>query len=148
MLEIRQGEARDLAGVAAVQAASPEAAQWNPADYLDYEFRVATSETGVAGFLVARRVAEGEAEILNLAVAPQFRRQGVARALAESFLEGFPGAVYLEVRASNTSAQEFYKTFGFQQVSVREGYYHTPAEAAIVLKFHSCYRGDRRSYRL
>ena len=50
----------DLAAIAAIQAASPEAAQWNPADYLKHDCRVADVNSCVAGFLVTRQVAPGE----------------------------------------------------------------------------------------
>jgi ribosomal-protein-alanine N-acetyltransferase len=111
---------------------------WPPGDYLQYDLRVAERQRRVAGFLVARRTAEGEAEVLNLAVAPEFRRQGVARALMRAFLHGFQGDVFLEVRSSNLSALEFYKSLGFQELTLRTDYYERPPEAAIVMKFHSC----------
>jgi ribosomal-protein-alanine N-acetyltransferase len=135
---IRRGGASDLAEVAAVQAASPEAAQWDAAGYLQYDFRVSVCGIRVAGFLVSRTVAEGETELLNLAVAPEFRRQGMARKLVESLLAESPGVVYLEVRESNLAARKFYNRLGFQEVSLRPGYYQAPPEAAIVMKFHSC----------
>jgi ribosomal-protein-alanine acetyltransferase len=135
---IRRGGPRDLVEVAAVQAASPEAAQWDVADYLRYDFRVSVHEIRVAGFLVSRPITEGETELLNLAVAPGFRRQGVARKLVESLLAESPGVVYLEVRESNRAARNFYNRLGFQEVSARRGYYQAPLEAAIVMKFHSC----------
>ena len=90
------------------------------------------------GFLVARTLAADEREILNLAVAPDFRRKGVARALLDSALQGFRGGVFLEVRESNGVAQEFYKSLGFKELSKRTGYYDSPPETAIVMKFHSC----------
>jgi ribosomal-protein-alanine N-acetyltransferase len=135
---IRRGGPGDLAQVAVIQAASPEAAQWNVAGYLQYAFRVSVRGIQVAGFLVSRTLAEGETELLNLAVAPQFRRQGVARKLVESLLAESPGVVYLEVRESNRAARKFYNHMGFQEVSSRPGYYQAPPEAAIVMKFHSC----------
>ena len=138
MTAIRRGGPGDLAEVAVIQAASPEAAQWDAADYLHYEFRVSVRGIRVAGFLVSRTLAEGETELLNLAVAPEFRRQGVARKLVESLLAGSPGVVYLEVRESNRAAREFYNCMGFQEVSSRPGYYQMPPESAIVMKFHSC----------
>ena len=138
MLEIRAGEPADLDAIAAIQAASPEAALWPPGDYLRYDVQVAVRERRAAGFLVTRRTAEGEAEVLNLAVAPEFRRQGVARALVGAFLHGFRGDVFLEVRNSNSSARGFYKSLGFQELTLRQGYYELPPEAAIVMKFHSC----------
>jgi ribosomal-protein-alanine N-acetyltransferase len=138
LTEIRRGQAADLAGIAAVQAASPEAARWDAAEYLRYDLRVAAGAAGIQGFAVTRTVAEGEHELLNLAVAPQFRRRGVGRALVRSLLEGLAGVLYLEVRESNLMAQNFYKCMGFQEVGRRPGYYRAPPETAIVMKFHSC----------
>jgi ribosomal-protein-alanine N-acetyltransferase len=139
-VSIRGGQPADLAEVAAIQTASPEAAQWNAADYLNYELRVFISESRVAGFLVSRVVAPGECELLNLAVAPEFRRRGVARTLVQSLAAEFPGEIYLEVRESNEPARRLYAALGFQESGVRPKYYHSPAESAIVMKFHSCYR--------
>ena len=138
MTAIRRGGPGDLAEVAVIQAASPEAAQWDVSDYPRYDFRVSVYGIRVAGFLVSRTLAEGEIELLNLAVAPRFRRQGVARKLVESLLAEFPGVVFLEVRESNLAARRFYNHMGFQEVSLRIGYYQAPPEAAIVMKFHSC----------
>jgi ribosomal-protein-alanine N-acetyltransferase len=138
MLQIRPAEPADLDAIAAIQAASPEAALWPPAEYLQYDARVAVRARRVAGFLVTRRTAEGEAEVLNLAVAPEFRGRGVGRALMGAFLDGFRGDVFLEVRCTNSSARGFYKSLGFQELTLRKDYYGTPPEAAIVMKFHSC----------
>ena len=135
---IRRGAPGDLAQVAAIQAASPEAAQWDAAGYLLYDFHVLVRGIRMAGFLVSRTLVEGETELLNLAVAPEFRRQGVARKLVNSLLAASPGVVYLEVRESNRAARKFYNRMGFQEVSSRSGYYQAPPEAAIVMKFHSC----------
>lgn len=138
MTVIRPGEPQDLAEVAAIQAASPEAAQWNVAEYLQYGFLVAVRGIRVAGFVIYRTLAEDECEVMNLAVAPEFRRQGVAGELMESLVGGFRGVLYLEVRESNRAARHFYKHIGFQEVSSRPEYYESPPEAAIVMKFHSC----------
>jgi ribosomal-protein-alanine N-acetyltransferase len=138
MTAFRPGGIADLASVEAIQYQSPEAAHWNSADYLEHEFWVATCGDAVAGFLVMRRVAPDECEILNLAVAGEFRRKHIAEGLFRAALEGFRGAVFLEVRESNVVAQEFYKYLGFKVVNVRSSYYHSPLEAAIVMKFHSC----------
>ena len=135
---IRRGEARDLEAVAAIQAASPEAARWSVADYLRCDLRVAGCGGRVAGFLVSRVVAEGECELLTLAVAPEFRRQGIGGGLVNALVEEFRGAIWLEVRESNNAARKFYGFMGFQEIGRRVGYYDAPAEAAIVMKFHSC----------
>ncbi|MCX6628619.1 MAG: ribosomal protein S18-alanine N-acetyltransferase, partial [Candidatus Solibacter sp.] len=124
--------------VAAIQQASPGAARWNVTDYLEQGFLVAVEGDRVVGFLVTRTLAADEREILNLAVAPDFRRKGVARGLFDSAFEGFRGGVFLEVRESNRVAQKFYKSLGFKELSKRRGYYDSPPETAIVMKFYSC----------
>ncbi len=135
---IRPGEPRDLAEIRAIQAASPECAQWDPTEYLNYGVLVATFGMHLTGFLVGRTLEPREHELLNLAVAPEFRRQGIGRALVGAWLERAPGSVYLEVRPSNRAARLFYKSLFFQEVSTRPEYYNDPPEPAIVLKFHSC----------
>ncbi len=122
----------------AIQAASPGAAHWTVAEYLQYEFTVAVASDTVVGFLVWRRVADDEWEVLNMAVAPEFRRHGVARELVAPLLKSRDIKVYLEVRESNQPARIFYKSMGFQEVSIRQHYYDGPPETAIVMKFHSC----------
>ena len=135
---MRRGESSDLEAISAIQSASPEAAQWMPADYLQKDLRVATLEGTVVGFLVTRTLAPGESEILNLAVAPEHRRHGVARALVETWMRTVPGDIFLEVRASNEAAQKFYKSLGFRESIVRPEYYSSPLETGIVMNFHSC----------
>lgn len=137
-MQIRRLTADDLPAVAAIQQASPEAAQWDPADYLAYHCTVAICNNTIAGFLVTRTIAPGEMEILNIAVAPEFRRQGIARHLISHDTVLVAGTVYLEVRASNQVARNLYKSIGFQEVASRPGYYSDPPETAIVMKFHSC----------
>ncbi len=138
MISIRRGLPEDLPQVAGIQTASPEAAHWDPADYLAGDLRIATIDGRVAGFLAGRETGGIEYEIFNLAVAPGTRRKGVGKALIGALVAGFKGTIYLEVRESNFAALAFYKALGFQQLSCRDSYYADPPEAAIVMKFHSC----------
>lgn len=138
MSQIRRGEFADLSQIAAIQSESPETTQWDVAEYLQYDLRVAIHHNQVVGFLVARSVAEGEHEVLNLAVAPQFRRQGIARQLLDCLVKYSRSTVFLEVRESNRAAIALYQSLNFHQVSRRSEYYSSPPEAAIVMKFHSC----------
>src|SRR6267154_4448716 len=101
MTGIRRGEPGDLAEVAAIQEASPEAPRWRVSEYCEYDLWVALHDRQIVGFLASRKLAEGQSEVLNLAVAPAFRRQGVARNLLATLLSAAPGEVYLEVRESN-----------------------------------------------
>ncbi len=133
----REGTPGDLARVAAIQNAAPEAAHWNPADYLAGHFRVVECGGVVAGFCAARQVVPGETELLNLAVAPEWRRKGIGTALLRDLAGTFPGVLYLEVRESNTAALKLYEMFGFKRVMYRPGYYQAPPEGAVVMNFHS-----------
>jgi ribosomal-protein-alanine N-acetyltransferase len=135
---IRAASEQDLPAIAEIQAAAPEASQWNPRDYLTYECRVAEEDRMVAGFIVARPVAEREWEILNLAVAPGARRRGIGRQLLSDVLARRPGEFFLEVRESNVPAQQFYQYLGFQVITKRLQYYSNPVETAIVMKLFSC----------
>jgi len=97
---------------------------------------VADEGADLAGFLVARRVGN-EAEILNFAVRAQSRRRGIGKVLLR---EGLAWAgtfsadrLFLEVRASNTVALQFYQRHGFQLAGRRPRYYSNPQEDALVL---------------
>src|SRR5262245_55593398 len=112
----RRGEPADLPEVAAIQQASPEAAQWNIQDYLRYDFLVAVIDGRICGFLAARAVAESESELLNLAVAPGSRQRGIARSLLRELVALRTGAIFLEVRESNRAARNLYESIGFKEI--------------------------------
>ncbi len=136
-MKIRAATGDDLAAIAAIQAASPEASQWDPASYLDYDCLVAIEHDRVAGFLVSRQTTPGEREILNVAVELSQRRRGVARRLIAAELERARGQWFLEVRESNIAALNLYKACGFQEAGRRNSYYHNPPEPGIVMKLIS-----------
>jgi ribosomal-protein-alanine N-acetyltransferase len=98
---------------------------------------VAENLEGELGYLMARLSGE-EGEILNLAVLPGHRRQGVGRRLLEQGLALLIGSgvreAYLEVRESNLAARDLYLGFGFRPVGMRPHYYRNPAEDALVLR--------------
>jgi polysaccharide biosynthesis protein PslH len=136
-LQVRPLRESDLLQVAEIQAASPEASQWEPDSYLPYDGWVAEEDGKVLGFLVVRETAPSEKEILNLAVAPAARRRGVAKRLLDRILANGRGEWFLEVRESNEPAIRFYESAGFGRLNRRENYYHNPQEAAIVMRFLS-----------
>jgi ribosomal protein S18 acetylase RimI-like enzyme len=137
-VEIRGATEDDLEAITAIQSSSPEASQWTPVRYLEYDCRVAVSHGRVVGFLVARATAKEDREILNIAVEPALRRAGFGRILMETVLvEGRGVAWFLEVRESNEAAINLYKTLGFSPAGRRESYYHEPPEAAIVMRLFS-----------
>ena len=91
----------------------------------------------LAGFLGAFSAA-GEAEILDIAVDPERRRQGVGRLLMRSALGSFAEEgvtdVFLDVRRSNRPAIELYSSLGFEVFTVRAGYYSQPPEDAYGMR--------------
>jgi ribosomal-protein-alanine N-acetyltransferase len=98
---------------------------------------VAACEEVAVGYLMARISGE-EGEILNLAVLPEHRRQGVANQLLQQGLAALKSAgvkeAYLEVRESNQAALALYGAYGFRPVAVRPRYYRNPPEDALVLR--------------
>lgn len=95
-----------------------------------------TPKRTVIGYIVFWHVAD-EMHILNLATAPEFKRQGVAKklvlaAMKRAYQKGAAKA-FLEVRASNAAAQKLYSSLGFTGTSVRREYYEDPVEDAVVM---------------
>jgi ribosomal-protein-alanine N-acetyltransferase len=135
-------EVRDVPYVLAIQDASPGAAHWEPGAYEDIsasQFQVYVAEQdslAVCGFVIAR-CAAGELEILNLAVAGACRRKGIGTALLGEVLRCAKAesatTAFLEVRASNSGAAEFYARHGFQITGRRRAYYQSPTEDAVLL---------------
>lgn len=101
---------------------------------------LAASQRGApaAGYASFRHGA-GEAELLRLAVAPEERRRGLARALLEAGLERLRGVggievCHLEVRVDNHGAIAVYEALGFQQTGRRRGYYRDGTDALLYAK--------------
>ena len=98
---------------------------------------VSRAGTAVVGYLCLWEIGH-EIHITNLAVHPQFRRQGIARALLATTLEEArrSGATqaFLEVRPTNVEARALYERFGFQVIGRRKGYYFDTGEDALVME--------------
>lgn len=88
---------------------------------------------GYAGLLAV----VGEGYITNIAVRPEYRRQGVASQLLDVFARFAEGNqmdfLTLEVRDSNAAARALYAKHGFQEVGCRKNYYEHPKEDAIIM---------------
>ena len=102
----------------------------NVANYL-----VGCIDNRVVGYVGAWFILD-EAHITNVAVKPEFRRQGIANKLIIEFINlakiNNIESITLEVRASNIAAQTLYKTFGFIEQGIRKRYYADNNEDAII----------------
>ena len=89
---------------------------------------------GLAGYLVCSRYANVW-HLMNVAVAPERRRQGIATGLLDQLLaEAGPDERYtLEVRASNGPAIRMYERFGFRPAGHRRRYYQDNGEDALIM---------------
>ncbi len=99
-------------------------------------FLTATVDGIVAGYLGLYDIV-GECYITNIAVFPEFRRSGIARALlskAESKAKA-RGSTFLtlEVRQSNAAAIALYSSSGYVSVGIRRDFYSNPTENACLM---------------
>jgi [ribosomal protein S18]-alanine N-acetyltransferase len=141
VVAIRRMASEDIPAIGRILAASPEAAQWNLSEFANPAWPpmtiwVAEHKREVVGVVAARMVA-GEAEILNLAISPAWRRQRIGQQLVDTAIDAARAdgvqSVFLEVRESNEAARAFYAGLSFTPIGRRRGYYREPAEDALVL---------------
>jgi ribosomal-protein-alanine N-acetyltransferase len=140
---IRPMHDADLAVVAALERSSYRF-PWAEGIFRDcvrvgYVCRVIEVGGRIVGYGVLSAGA-GEAHVLNLCVADEFRCRGLGRHMMGHLIERARGFgvrdAFLEVRPSNTTAIRLYQSMGFEQIGVRRGYYQASVgrEDAVVLK--------------
>ena len=159
---IRAATKADLQAVLRLERASFDQPHWREADFeaamrqdsavsrallLDVEDGAAGSV--VRGFGVVSAITAlypVEAEIQNLAVAKEYRRLGVGRAVLRAMLAWCEAkqaeVIRLEVRLSNTGAVRLYEELGFQVTGRRAGYYVNPLEDALLMELRPAPAGD------
>lgn len=81
---------------------------------------------------------DGDTELANIAVSPEYRRRGIAKMLMDRVYavakENFCSDIFLEVRRSNLAAQSLYLSEGFIVYGERKNYYTSPREDAVLMK--------------
>ncbi len=91
----------------------------------------------VVGYVGSQTVLD-ESDMMNIAVAPDFRRCGIAEQLIAALVDALRArgshSLTLEVRASNMPARALYEKLGFFEVGLRKNYYRTPKEDALILR--------------
>ena len=132
----------DVPAIAAIERAS-FGDPWSEAS-----FRAMFANDGVVALVVEQRgrlvgyciawVIGDEAELANLAVAPDARRRGIGAQLLDALLRelgALGGAtVFLEVRDGNAAARALYASRGFSISGRRKGYYRAPIEDAVLMR--------------
>ena len=141
-LEIRQAKLYDVPAMARIERDSFEA-PWS-ADEITKDVTaggnvyvaVALADEERAGYAEIRMIA-GEGQIYNIAIAPEFRREGIGEALLRHLIDKADAdgckLVTLEVRSGNEAAMELYKKLGFREVGRRKGYYAKGGEDAVLM---------------
>ena len=105
----------------------------NPLSY----WLVAEVDGDIAGYVGSQSVLDA-ADMMNLAVSPEYRKRGIGQALVTALVRYLQKnqviALLLEVRVSNAPAIALYEKMGFVQVGLRPNYYHHPREDALILR--------------
>jgi ribosomal-protein-alanine N-acetyltransferase len=149
---LREG---DLAYIAALEA-QIHAAPWTQRNFRDaiaagYSAWIGEREGRVLAYGVLM-MGPGEAQILNISVVPDARRQGLGRTLLRRFVDDARrlGAeqVFLEVRVSNAPAIALYQSERFVPIARRKAYYPArrpdePREDALVMRLALDEKGGR-----
>jgi ribosomal-protein-alanine N-acetyltransferase len=94
----------------------------------------AVADGELLGYLVCSRY-DRVWHLMNVAVAPEQRRRGVARRLISQLIEkgGEKLPFTLEVRVSNAEAIAMYESLGFRSAGVRPRYYQDNGEDALIM---------------
>jgi ribosomal-protein-alanine N-acetyltransferase len=142
-LRIRPLQSEDAERVAMLDAACAFSAHWPATAYAmqkdgflqGWVAATPANPESLRGFIAVRCAAD-EMEILNLAVLPESRRQGIARTLLDATVANVRDRdlhrIYLEVREANDAAIAFYRAMGFYQIGRRSKYYSGPVDDALV----------------
>lgn len=137
-MEILKARPEHIPAIAALERVCFPAEPW-PEDMIGRmadNFTVAAEEGAVLGYLALSSVLD-EGNIDNVAVAPEYRRRGIADALLIDVIrrarERGLSFLTLEVRAGNDPAIRLYEKYGFQPVGRRKNYYEKPREDAIIM---------------
>ena len=105
----------------------------NPLSY----WLVAMDGEKLVGYVGSQTVL-GETDMMNVAVCPDYRRQGIAEGLILALIAALKAreshCLTLEVRDSNDSARALYEKLGFSEIGRRKNYYRSPKEDALILR--------------
>jgi [ribosomal protein S18]-alanine N-acetyltransferase len=125
----RRAAAEDAHELAALHAAA-FAKPWSASDLAAFLTRPACHAITTTHGFVMFDAADGDSEILTLAVAPAARRSGLGRVLMQAAMDEAAAAgaqgMSLEVAADNAAALALYRGLGFAEIGRRRRYYQRP----------------------
>jgi ribosomal-protein-alanine N-acetyltransferase len=147
MITYRQPIALDIPVLVSYEKLLFPYSPWNSAQFKE-EFAgipstrfmsVAESNNTIIGYCGVFLPAPGvEADVLTVAVLPEYRRQGIAKEFMHQIEEWSKArgasAMMLEVEHTNESAIELYKSLGYMKISVRMDYYGPGKDAFVMRK--------------
>jgi ribosomal-protein-alanine N-acetyltransferase len=143
-MKIRDATQRDLPGIVEIERLSFDN-PWSldaferelslPFSRMIVATKTATEDASLIGFL-CRWIVADECHILNVAVHPQIRQQGIGKrlmqhALAEARAKNAQ-VITLEVRRSNLAARSLYRKLEFQERRLRRNYYGQGEDAIVM----------------
>jgi ribosomal-protein-alanine N-acetyltransferase len=141
MTEIKRLQLRDLNAIEAIEKVSYPT-PWSRSMFASELAKPSSICLGafagerLAGYLIVSRYVDAW-HVMNLAVAPDDRRRGIARSLLECLFDLTDGDVRrgytLEVRVSNEGAIALYERLGFRSSGLRRGYYTDNREDAVIM---------------
>jgi [ribosomal protein S18]-alanine N-acetyltransferase len=142
-IELRRLTARDLSAIEEIEKRSYPT-PWSRAMFAGELAKPSsiclgaydTEQGALAGYLIISRYVDAW-HVMNVAVAPEYRRRGIAQTLLEQLFELTAGderrGYTLEVRVSNDAAIRLYERLGFVARGVRRGYYTDNREDALIM---------------
>lgn len=142
-VDIRSMVQADCKAVYEIEKLCFSGTSWTLEDFYDalsvdsqYYF-VAEQQGCIVGF-AALYVMIDCGDLVNIAVHPSYRRQGISHRLMEMLLQTASElalqCITLEVRIGNTAAIHLYQKHGFRKISTRKGYYKNPVEDADIMQ--------------
>jgi [ribosomal protein S18]-alanine N-acetyltransferase len=143
MIEFRRLKLRDLSAIERIERASYPT-PWSRSMFAGELAKPSSiclgavdGETAtLAGYLIISRYVDAW-HVMNLAVADEYRRRGIATRMMERLFELTAGdgrrGYTLEVRISNDAAIKLYESLGFRARGIRRGYYTDNREDALIM---------------
>ncbi len=136
----REASKQDLTQILEIENRAYEY-PWNERKFIDSfdnnnsKIQLILLNKTIVGYLLSLQSIEF-IDILNICIAPDFQRQGLAKKLLNHLVVSQQGgvinAILLEVRKSNTAAISFYLNYGFKLIDTRKKYYSNGEDAKIL----------------